>query len=240
MNSKNGKKKLFIALPILAGFIITNPIKANEQKTHIEKESYSVGYEYARTLKLLIEKTEKEHPNLVFDKSKILKGISDSLMGNKPDLDQSQRTTALTNLDSLTNDKADNRIAEENYQKGEIAQNNAKKVPGAMATASGLLYHVITKVKDGKGVNINSKVTLKYKGSLVNGEVFDESESRGSSSRFLVKDLHKGLQEGVLLMKEGERFEFIIKPELAYKETTQPGIPANSTLYYDVELLKVK
>lgn len=227
-----------LAILILLSFNQTaNATEAIE--IDLKDESYSIGYEFTRSLALLIEKTEKEHKNLTFDKQRVISGITDSLMGNKPDLDKYKRTAALTNLDSLTDKQGDNLIAEENYQNGMLAQEQAKQVPGAMATPSGLLYHMITVVKDGKKPTEESVVTLNYVGLLVNGEIFDSSKWRKNSSRFVVKDLHKGLQEGVLLMKEGEEFELIIKPSLAYGDKAQAGIPPNSTLYYKVTLEKV-
>lgn len=214
--------------------------KAGEDKQILSNESYAVGYEFSRSLLLLIEKTEKEHSNLEFDRSRIIDGVKDLLTNSTPEMDSSRRTAALSNLDVLTNKKDENPESIKNYNDGLIAQEKAKKVYGAMSTQSGLLYRVIKRSKGGKMTDLNSLVTLKYTGSLVNGSVFDSSDERENSSRFIVKNLHKGLREGILLMEEGDEFEFIIKPELAYKETKQPRIPPNSTLYYNVVLKDIK
>lgn len=115
---------------------------------------------------------------------------------------------------------------------------NAKK-EGVKTTASGLQYKIITE-GSGKSPNPDSKVTVHYEGKLLNGNVFDSSLKRGEPITFPLNGVIKGWQEGVALMKEGGKAELYIPAELAYGKEEMPGIPANSPLIFQVELIKVE
>jgi len=109
-------------------------------------------------------------------------------------------------------------------------------------TASGLQYIVLDEGTGKKPVAGNT-IDVHYSGYLVDGKRFDSSVERGAPFSFNVGMGYviKGWDEGLLLMKEGAKFRFIIPYELAYGENGYPPvIPAKSTLIFDVELLKVK
>ena len=114
-----------------------------------------------------------------------------------------------------------------------------KKKPGVKETASGLQYKVI---KEGAGASPqkNSQVEVHYRGTLINGEEFDSSYSRGQTASFGLMQVIPGWTEGLQLMKEGAVFEFYIPSPLAYGSQRLPGIPPNSTLIFKVELIKIQ
>lgn len=115
---------------------------------------------------------------------------------------------------------------------------NAKN-PGVTTTASGLQYKVI---RAGEGVKPSSRgeVEVHYKGSLIDGTVFDSSYERGEPISFLLTQVIPGWSEGVQLMPLGSKYEFYIPFELAYGPKGIPNvIPPHSTLIFEVELLKV-
>lgn len=107
-------------------------------------------------------------------------------------------------------------------------------------TASGLKYQVM-KHGDGKvSPKATDTVTVNYKGTLLNGNVFDSSYDRGQPATFPLNQVIPGWTEGVQLMKVGDKFKFEIPAKLAYGERSPaPTIPANSTLVFEVELLKI-
>ncbi|HEX5380744.1 MAG TPA: FKBP-type peptidyl-prolyl cis-trans isomerase, partial [Acinetobacter sp.] len=116
---------------------------------------------------------------------------------------------------------------------------NAKK-PGVKTTASGLQY-IITQEGTGKQPAADSVVTVHYTGKLVDGKVFDSSIQRGEPIEFPLNQVIPGWTEGLQLMKEGGKATLFIPAKLGYGEQGVPGtIPANSTLIFDVELIKVK
>ncbi|MFQ5505160.1 MAG: FKBP-type peptidyl-prolyl cis-trans isomerase [Planctomycetota bacterium] len=106
-------------------------------------------------------------------------------------------------------------------------------------TGSGLKYSVIKGGGEGVSPKLGDLVVVHYTGRLTNGKVFDSSRRKGKPGFFALGRVIKGWNEGLALMTPGARFEFTIPPELAYGAEGRPGIPANSTLVFDVELISV-
>lgn len=105
-------------------------------------------------------------------------------------------------------------------------------------TASGLKY-VIAKEGNGKSPKATDVVTVHYVGTLTDGTVFDSSVARGESIDFPLNAVIPGWTEGLQLMKEGGEAVFFIPSNLAYGPRDLPGIPANSTLMFWVQLIQV-
>lgn len=119
---------------------------------------------------------------------------------------------------------------------------NGKK-EGVKTTASGLQYKVLTEGKaDGKTPKATDMVSVHYRGTLLNGTEFDSSIKRNAPAEFPLNGVIKGWTEGVQLMKEGAKYQFVIPAALAYGARGTPGGPIgpNETLIFEVELLKVK
>lgn len=114
------------------------------------------------------------------------------------------------------------------------------KQDGVKTTESGLQY-VVKKEGDGKSPTINDIVRVKYTGKLIDGTVFDSTDKNngGESVMFPLAGVVKGWQEGLQLMREGAEYTLFLPAELAYGEQAVGSIPANSTLLFDVELVKV-
>lgn len=131
------------------------------------------------------------------------------------------------------------RIATENTAKEKtFLENNAKK-SGVTQTASGLQYQVLS-AGNGKTPNANSKVLVNYEGRLLDGTVFDSSIARNQPVEFKVSQVIPGWTEGLQRMKEGAKYRFFIPAKLAYGEIgSGDAIQPNSTLIFDVELLKI-
>lgn len=110
-----------------------------------------------------------------------------------------------------------------------------------VTTASGLKYIVVKKGKGKKAEN-GKMAEVHYTGWLLDGKKFDSSRDRNEPFEFLLgaKQVISGWDEGVALMKTGDKFRLILPPELAYGERGAGEIiPPNSTLIFDVELLGV-
>lgn len=137
----------------------------------------------------------------------------------------------------------DTQVAEDTVVVEEVVEQQAVFVDttGYTTTASGLKYKV---VKEGTGAMPKAEDTVEvhYTGKLLDGTVFDSSVERGETISFPLNGVIKGWTEGLQLMKEGAKYEFIIPPYLAYGEHGTPGGPIgpNATLYFEVELFKVK
>lgn len=112
---------------------------------------------------------------------------------------------------------------------------------GFEKTASGLRYKII---QNGKGVAAvkNKKVSVHYEGSLENGQIFDSSYKRKEPIEFTlgIGQVISGWDEGVALLKEGDKARLVIPSDLGYGARGAGGvIPPHATLIFDVELVKV-
>ncbi|WP_262965984.1 FKBP-type peptidyl-prolyl cis-trans isomerase [Methylobacter psychrophilus] len=117
---------------------------------------------------------------------------------------------------------------------------NAKKA-NIVTTASGLQYEVLTPGTGTVSPSATETVKVHYKGTTLDGKEFDSSYSRGEPISFPLNRVIPGWTEGVQLMTEGAKYRFYIPSELAYGEQGAGGsIGPNSTLIFDVELLKIQ
>uniref|UniRef100_A0A7S0EZR4 peptidylprolyl isomerase n=1 Tax=Phaeocystis antarctica TaxID=33657 RepID=A0A7S0EZR4_9EUKA len=115
----------------------------------------------------------------------------------------------------------------------------AAEAPGARKTESGLIYEELA-AGEGASPALEQMVKVHYVGTLADGTVFDSSRDRGEPTEFVLNQVIKGWQEGLALMKPGSRAKLTIPAELAYGPMATGGIPANSALCFDVELIEVK
>jgi FKBP-type peptidyl-prolyl cis-trans isomerase FklB len=84
-------------------------------------------------------------------------------------------------------------------------------------------------------------VTVHYRGSLASGLEFDSSFARGEPVQFKVKDVIKGWQEALPLMRVGDHWQLFVPPELAYGERGQPPrIGPNEALVFEIKLVDIK
>lgn len=115
---------------------------------------------------------------------------------------------------------------------------NAKK-PGVIVEPSGL-QHRSLHAGFGKRPKATDLVTVNYKGSLIDGKVFDATEP-GMPAEFTVNKLIPGWTEALQLMREGDHWEIVIPANLAYgaRGAGNGLIPPNQTLIFDLTLLSV-
>ena len=121
----------------------------------------------------------------------------------------------------------------------EFLAENAKN-DSVVQTESGLQYMVL---KEGTGAKPGptDNVTVHYTGRLLDGTVFDSSVERGEPATFPLNRVIAGWTEGLQLMSEGAKYRLFIPSELAYGEKgSGDKILPNSTLIFDVELIKVE
>jgi peptidyl-prolyl cis-trans isomerase A (cyclophilin A) len=117
-----------------------------------------------------------------------------------------------------------------------------KLAAGFDTTESGLRYKIIQK-GDGKKAEKGKKVSVHYKGSLENGQVFDSSYTRKKPIDFALGQgqVIEGWDEGIALLQVGDKARFVIPSHLGYGASGAGGvIPPNATLIFDVELVDVK
>ena len=115
---------------------------------------------------------------------------------------------------------------------------NAKK-PGVVVEPSGLQHRTIHSGY-GKRPAATDLVTVNYRGSLINGKVFDATEP-GLPAQFTVNKLIPGWTEALQLMREGDQWELAIPANLAYGTHGAGGaIPPGQALVFDLTLISVR
>ncbi len=164
----------------------------------------------------------------------ISRGVKDGLQGKKSTQTDRQQVQQYARA-MMTAFAARNKTAGQ-----EFLAHNAKE-PGVKTTASGLQYKVLF-AGDAKAPPIapSDQVTVNYRGKLIDGTEFDSSFSRGQPATFGVSGVIKGWQEALVMMTPGARWELYVPAELAYGPSPRPGIPANSVLIFEVEVLSAK
>lgn len=129
-------------------------------------------------------------------------------------------------------------LAERNLEEGEQFMAANKEEEGVVETESGLQYKILM---EGTGISPEESDTVEvnYKGRLLDGTEFDSSYERGESAVFPLNRVIKGWTEGLQYAKEGGKIELYIPSELAYGKRGAGPIPGNSTLIFEIELIKV-
>lgn len=113
------------------------------------------------------------------------------------------------------------------------------KEEGVMALPGGIYYKVITVGKnDGCHPTPRSIVTAHYTGWTINGKKFDSSMG-GTPVAFRLSDLISGWVIAIQHMCVGDKWQVYIPAEQGYGKFAQPGIPAYSTLIFDIELFGI-
>ncbi|MBL0056143.1 MAG: DUF3472 domain-containing protein [Chitinophagaceae bacterium] len=113
----------------------------------------------------------------------------------------------------------------------------SRSKPDTAGLITGVYYQIL---KEGTGdlANLNDTVIVRYKGSLLNGDVFDQTDQK--TATFPLKRLIKGWQIGVPMCREGGIIRLIIPSYLGYSIRNLGVIPPNSPLVFDITLEGLK
>lgn len=120
----------------------------------------------------------------------------------------------------------------------DFVKNKGADITKGQTSTTGLWFTDVT-VGTGASPATTDRVKVHYTGWLTNGRKFDSSHDRGKPITFRLDGVIKGWTEGVGGMKVGGKRFLVIPPDLAYGAPGRPGIPPNSTLVFEVELLGI-
>ena len=123
-------------------------------------------------------------------------------------------------------------------EKGKAFAEAAAKAPGAVKTASGLVY-LETQAGKGASPKPTDKVKVHYRGTLVDGTEFDSSIKRGQPAEFPLNGVIPCWTEGLQKMKVGGKAKLVCPSDIAYGDRGRPSIPPGATLAFEVELLDI-
>lgn len=115
------------------------------------------------------------------------------------------------------------------------------KEKGVATTASGLQYTVLAGGDAAAPTAAaNDRVTVQYRGTLLDGTEFDSSIARGKPAVVRPGTVIAGWREALGLMHTGAKWRVFIPPELGYGSTPPPSIPPNSLLVFEIEVLGIE
>lgn len=209
--------------------------------SHIDTASYALGLNQGSMLHQQIETLPGEKINV----DAFLKGFVAAMKSDSANITMNEEECVkilqkyFGELDAIRRDEMEKEAIIARLQADSALQANKAK-EGVVVTESGLQYRVIT---EGTGIQptIEDTVQVLYTGRTIDGKVFDSTDLRdGQPATFPLAGNIPGFSEGVQLMKEGAKYEFLLPAELAYGERgAGPEIKPNSALFFEVELVKV-
>jgi len=203
-------------------------------KTSSEKLSYALGLDIGASLKKL--ETDIDLPSFA-------RGVTDSFKGSKPLLTPQQATEIRNEFFKKRQEERAQKMKElggKNRKEGEAFLAENKKKRAVVTTASGLQYTVLGK-GDGPKPKGTDRVSVNYRGTLIDGTEFDSSYKRGQPATFRVTGVIPGWTEALQLMNVGSKYHLFIPSNLAYGERgAGQQIGPNATLIFEVELLSIE
>lgn len=205
----------------------TKPLTTQE-----EKASYGVGMNVGSRFK---------NDLITLDIDAFVRGFRDAISGAKPALSDKEISEAVSSLTREVEKKMAEQ-GEKNKKAGEafLLENKEKNEEVKSApSGSGLQYQVL---REGTGPTPKEADVVKvhYKGTLIDGTVFDSSYDRDEPATFPVGQVIRGWVEALQMMKVGAKWKLFIPSDLAYGPNPQGKIPPNSTLIFEVELLGIE
>jgi len=173
--------------------------------------------------------------SVVFDPAIMARGMKDGLAGGKTLLTDQEAQAAMDEVrkDAMQKQQAAGKKEGEDF----LAANKGKE--GVVTLPSGLQYKILT-AGTGPKPTASDTVLCNYRGTLVNGTEFDSSYNRGQPLKFPVGGVIKGWTEALQLMPVGSKWQLFIPSDLAYGESGNQGIPPNSALIFEVELVSIE
>jgi len=220
--------------PVKSPVTALTPATGSVLKTQKEKLSYAIGTEMGKGVKA---------EGLDVDPDILIQGLKDTLTDAQSLMTDQEVHTIIAGLQEQMRQKQKQELAvlaAENQKKGdEFLAENAKK-PGVVSLPSGLQYKVIT-AGQGKKPQETDTVLCNYKGTFLNGTVFDSSERVGKPVPFQVNNVIPGFKEALQLMPVGSKWQIFVPSKLAYGENGAGNVIApNETLIFEVELVSIQ
>jgi FKBP-type peptidyl-prolyl cis-trans isomerase FklB len=203
-------------------------------KTTKEKVSYCIGLETGRNLKQQFADMETEL---------LRQGFLDALEGTPPKLAQDEVISIMQSLRQQIEQQQKEfitKLAEDNKNEGEAFLESNKRKEGVVALSSGLQYKVLQKGSGAKP-SLTDVVSVHYRGTFLDGQVFDSSYERGKPQVFPVNRVIPGWSQALQLMQVGDKVQVFIPHYLAYGEAGfGDDIPPCTTLVFEMELLGIE
>jgi len=229
--------RLRISGPLLAATLLFSGCGSEYGSATVETDNQKASYGIGRQMGQQLQPAQSR-----LDMAAFIRGVEDALNGAEPAVPDSAIQVALQAFSQavMEEQQAEHEAAAaRNQEEGQayLSENGARE--GVVTTESGLQYEVL---REGEGPRptAQSRVSIHYKGTLIDGTQFDSSYDRGEPAVFGVGGVISGFGEALQLMPVGSHYRVVIPSELGYG----PGgsgqtIGPNATLVFEIELLEI-
>lgn len=223
----------FLAAGVLAGVMLAScggssqPQVEGITKAEVDSVSYAIGVSFGQ----MIKGSGIEGVNY----GEIVNAMKDVAAGVETKISAQQAGVVINSY--ITKVQVAVQRQKEKVQADFMAANKVKD--GIVQTESGLQYKIENPGNDVKATPTDT-VEVNYKGTLLDGTVFDSSYDRGETAKFPLNRVIPGWTEGMQLVGEGGKITLWVPYELGYgSRQMSEDLPAFSTLIFEVELIKV-
>lgn len=207
---------------------------AAEGPEFMQQVSYALGQNFAEQL--------RDSGIDGLDMKSLFAGINDVITGAQPKWTDEQLRPTMMQFSKQMREKAMTRMNQQGSANQKAADQflaqNAKR-EGVQTTPSGLQYRVL-KAANGPSPTLSDTVRCNYRGTLLNGTEFDNSQAHGGPQEFPVEGVIPGWTEALQKMHVGEKWQLFVPPNLAYGANPPgPPIEPNSLLVFEIELVEI-
>ncbi|KFI22946.1 FKBP-type peptidyl-prolyl cis-trans isomerase [Nitrosococcus oceani] len=221
------------AMFLIASFtlaLLGGTTTAEELETDAQKLSYLIGYQFGQNM---------QQQRIELDKQAFMLALEDALQQAPSRLSPEQAKAAMNAIQQQEQQKRAE-SGEKNKATGKDFLKTNKEKEGVVELPNGLQYRIL-KQGEGEKPAAEDTVVVNYRGTLVDGTVFDSSYERGEPVTFKVNGVIEGWQQALQLMPVGSKWKVFIPSDLAYGERGAGRlIGPNETLIFDIELLEIK
>lgn len=212
--------------------MVSSTVMAQDVNTEKGKLSYAVGWDIGADI---------ARRSTEFDVESLITAIRDVVAEADPKVTPEEMRALLTDLQERVRAEQVEQfriLSEENQKASEAFLEANKSKTGIVVLPSGVQYRIIEEGQ-GKRPGLESKVSVHYRGSKMDGREFDSSFARGTPEEFTVNAVLKGWQEVLPLMKAGSTWQIFVPPELAFGARGNPPVGPNEALMFDLKLVEV-
>jgi FKBP-type peptidyl-prolyl cis-trans isomerase FklB len=221
--------KHYFLILVASGSLLFQAAQAGEKTIDLEDETarlnYSLGYQIGGDFK---------RQGVEMDPDAVVAGIADALEGGMPQIPRKDMHAMLVELkqkvvEAERQQRQNTELTLKREGEAFLAENKSRD--GIMTTESGLQYRIIDP-GTGEPPALTDRITVDYRGTLINGHEFD----KGEGVSFSLNGVIRGWTEGLQLIGEGGHIELFIPAKLAYGDR---GPLANRALIFDVKLVSI-
>jgi len=221
---------LFVIAVLFPGQFAAGEAPAPEDRK--ERTNYSIGYQVGGDMR---------RQGIAIEPRTLLEGVQDAVSGGQPRITREEMRATLADIqkrvvkyqEGMTKQEAERNLAE---GMAFLAENSGRE--GVVTLPSGLQYRIMRKGA-GRRPKAEDTVTVRYRGTLVDGAEFDSSNKSGKPATFRADRVIPGWKEALLMMNQGDKWQLFVPPALGYGERRNGRIGPNSTLIFDIELIGV-